>query len=592
MSRILNHTLILLGLLTAFTASAKTVAQPKPQPEPLPANVLVQPPVKITVNGIKDETTLTNVMKLLQITTEAHLIKPITDSSLLNIYHNAPMNIRKAMQPYGYFNPLIRSAYTRRHHGWQMVFTVKPGIHAHVSKVNIEIIGQGRYTQQIINVASHYPLKKGSPFTLASFNNGNDELLKAAAQYGYFGAKLATAHMHVNLNTNTVAIEVVLDTDQRYRIGETTFSKSPFNRKFLEKYIAYKEGQYYDSKAIQQSQTNLSANNYFNQVVITPVLTAAHDHVIPIHVELKTQPRKVYTFGLGYNTDTQLRGLAAFKYRWTNAWGHYFDARAQASFVDYNIGASYNIPWPNPLKDLFTFRAAAGKLDIKRGTSQSYLLSALYQHHIDNWLQTASLNYLHERYNMYELPQTRANLIYPEYRISYYSTKNHLNPDNGLHLSADVSATPAALSSQSGFSRFVLAGKGITTFGAGEQLVSRLTYGRIYINNINSLPLSLQFLIGGSLSVRGYSFESIGPGRNMLYGSVELRQRVWKDLFVAGFYDFGNVTDNRIFGHIYDSVGPSILYRSPIGVIQISIPWRLAADHVRPRFVLSIGPEL
>ena len=125
-----------------------------------------------------------------------------------------------------------------------------------------------------------------------------------------------------------------------------------------------------------------------------------------------------------------------------------------------------------------------------------------------------------------------------------------------------------------------------------EQLVTRLAYGRIYINHINSLPLSLQFLIGGSQTVRGYSYESIGPGRNMLYGTIELRQRLWKELYFAGFYDFGNVTDNRIFANIRDSVGPSILYRSPIGIIQISIPWRLAAHHVRPRFVFSIGPEL
>jgi translocation and assembly module TamA len=233
-----------------------------------------------------------------------------------------------------------------------------------------------------------------------------------------------------------------------------------------------------------------------------------------------------------------------------------------------------------------------GRLDIKRGESQSYLLSALYQHTHERWVNTLSFNYLNERYNMYELPRTRANLYYPDERLTYYSTKNHMDPDTGVRLTADLSGTPAALSSKSGFARFAIGSKAVLSFLKNEQLVGRLAYGRIYINNINNLPMSLQFLIGGSQTVRGYSYQSIGPGRNMLYGTLEFRQRIWKGLYVAGFYDFGSVTDNRIFGNMQESAGPSILYRSPIGIIQISIPWRLSADHIRPRFVFSIGPEL
>lgn len=568
------------------------MAKPVAHPQPVQPNVIHNPPVTITLTGVSDPTILENIKSLLTIVTKAHLIKPITESSILNIYHNGPMNIRKAMEPYGFFNPNIKSHYTHRHHNWQMYYRIKPGIHSKVTQIDIKLIGQGASNPHIIDAVKAYPLKHGSLFTLAQYSDGNDALLKAAAKYGYFSAKLTTTHIHVNIATNTVQITVAFDTGNRHRFGRTDFSDTPFNRKFLEKYIAYKQGQYYDSSAVQKTQNNFSTSNYFKQIVINPEVDKSVGDVTPMHVELKMRPRKVYTFGLGYSTDTQLRGLAGFKYRWVNSWGHYFNARAQASFVDYNIGAAYHIPWSNPMKDLFTFRGALGHIDIKRGQSRSYVLSVLYQHMYERWRQTFSLNYLHETYNMYELPQTRANLVYPDARLSYYSTKNHINPDNGLRFTAEVSATPSALSSKSGFARMLLESKGITTFLKNEQLVARLAYGRIYINNINNLPLSLQFLIGGSQTVRGYSYESIGPGHNMLYGSVELRQRIWNQLYLAGFYDFGNVTDNRIFGDVRDSVGPSVLYRSPIGIIQISIPWRLAAHHVRPRFVFSIGPEL
>lgn len=577
---------IILFLLFTVSAVAKTPAVSN-QP-----NVIVSRPVTIRLSGITNPTILENVKKLLKIATAAHLVKPITRASILNIYHNVPSNVRRAMEPYGYFNPNVQSHYRRIHGKWFMHFIVAPGPRSKIVDINIKLLGQGAKNPIFLKAVAAYKKKQGAYFNLSIYNDGNNALLENAENLGYFAAKISYSHMNVNVAKNQVKINVVFNTGARHHFGKTEFSKTPFNRKFLEKYIAYKKGQYYDNKAVQKTQNNYATSDYFTEVVVAPLVNKTAHNKTPMLVKLKMRKRSVYTFGLGYNTDTQLRGLVGFKYRWVNSWGHYINARAQGSFVDYNFSTAYNIPWPNPMKDLFTFRGAMGRLDIRRGKSQSYLLSAIYRHTYHDWVNALSFNYLNERYNMYELPRTRANLYYPDERLSYYSTKNHMNPANGIHLIAEVSGTPSALSSTSGFARFLMGAKAVWSVFKNEQLVGRLSYGRIYIHNINNLPLSLQFLIGGSQTVRGFSYQSIGPGRNMLYGTVEFRQRIWKDLYVGGFYDFGNVTDSRIFGGMRDSAGPTILYRSPIGIIQVSIPWRLSVDHVRPRFVFSIGPEL
>jgi translocation and assembly module TamA len=585
MRRNITVFLVVLYFLVVCTATAKTPAHPKP-------NTIVSGPVTITLSGIKNKTIFGNVDKLLKVTTSSHLVKPITKASILNIYHNAPMYIRKAMQPYGFFNPIIRSYNKKIHRNWHMHFSVSPGVHSKITKINIKVIGQGATDNAFIKSVKAYKAKQGKPFSLSEYNDGNDSLLVNASTLGYFSAKIVKSNMNINVINNSVKISVVLDTGKRYRFGPTDFSKTPFNKKFLDKYIAYKEGQLYNSKKIQNTQNNYATSDYFDEVVVSPEIKKAIGNVAPIRVHLRMKPRSVYTFGLGYNTDTQIRGLAAFKYRWVNSWGHYINARLQGSFVDYNLSAGYHIPWPNPMKDLITFRGAMGRLDIRRGKSKSYILSTIIQHNYTRWERSFSFNYLDEAYDMYRLPRTRAHLFYPDASVSYYSTKNHINPDTGVRFTADVSGTPSIFSSTSSFARLAIGSKAVLSFFKNEQLVGRLSYGRIYIHDINNLPMSLQFLIGGSQTVRGYSYQSIGPGHNMLYGTLEFRQRIWKGLYIAGFYDFGNVTDNRIFGNMRDSVGPSILYRSPVGIIQISIPWRLSAHHVRPRFVFSIGPEL
>ncbi|PHQ80557.1 MAG: hypothetical protein COB66_04495 [Coxiella sp. (in: Bacteria)] len=580
-----TYCLVVFSLLVVMTAIAKPSVH-------TPKNVIVKGPVTITVSGIKNTSMLQNIERQIKAMSAAHLVKPIDKNAILTVYSNAPMGIKKAMQPYGYFRPTLKSTYSKQHDIWRMHFAITQGVHSKITRVTIKVIGQGAHTDDFSKSIKSYVSIEGHLFILSAYDDGNESLLKNAAQLGYFDAKIVVKHMNINLLNNTVQINIVFNTGDRHRFGRTEFSKTPFNQKFLQKYIAYRQGQYYNNTLADKTQNNFSSSDYFTHISVAPDLKKSVGAITPMRVTLKMRKRSVYSFGLGYNTDTQIRGLAGFKYRWVNSWGHYFNARMEGSFVDYNLGMAYHIPWPNPMKDLLSFRAGMGKLDLNRGKSKSYLLSVLYKHSYTHWDHTLSLNYLNERYNMTNLPRTRANLIYPDLRIRYFSTKNRINPDTGLSFIADLSGTPAFLSSKSGYTRFSLTSKGVLSFLTNEQLVGRLSYGHIDINDINSLPLSLQFLIGGSQTVRGYSYQSIGPGRNMLYGTVELRQRLWKQLYLGGFYDFGNVTDGHIFSNMSDSAGPSILYRSPIGIIELSLPWRLASRHSSPRVVFSMGPEL
>lgn len=549
--------------------------------------------VNITITGIKNPTILKNVNSAVKNIKAVHLTKPMNDDSVYSIYHDLPQAIKKALQPYGYFNAKVTSSYKDVHGLWYMDFAINKGVRSVVSAVNIKIVGGGQTDENFLKVVKHYPLKSGEFFELSKYNDGNNLLFEHAANLGYFNAAMKTNKIIVNLLNNTVKINLVLDTGKRHWFGRTHFSKTPLNIKFLRKYMAYREGEHYDNALIQRTQNNLADSNYFSQIIVSPDVAKTQNAITPMNIRLKMQKRKVYTFGLGYGTDTQVRGTVGFKYRWVNQWGHYFDSRFQGSYVNYSLVAGYHIPWPNPMRDLFSFRVGAGKLNLNSGKSTSTKVSVDYKHTFTRWSTTLSFSWLNERYDMNNLPQTRARLFYPSANVTYYSTRNHINPASGIRFTADVSGTPSALSTKSGFFQFKLESRAVYTFFKHEMLAVQLAYGRTAIRNINNLPLSLQFLIGGSQTVRGYSYQSIGPGRQMIYGSGELRQRIWKELYVAGFYDFGNVTDQGLFSDLRSSVGPSILYRSPIGIIELSVAWRLQRNRqIKPRFVFSMGPEL
>ncbi|PHQ80737.1 MAG: hypothetical protein COB66_04040 [Coxiella sp. (in: Bacteria)] len=581
----LSRYLVITLLLVVPVTMAKTTTRAK-------HHTVKKKLVNITVTGITNKEILKNIDSALANIKATHLTKPINDDSLYNIYRDSPEAIRKSIQPYGYFKPTIDPSYKRINGTWYMRFAVHTGVRATVTAVNIKIIGGGTHDKRFLKVLTHYPLKTGQPFELTKYNTGNDLLFEHAANLGYFKARMTNNKIYVNLLNNTVKVDLVFNTGIRYRFGRTHFSKTPFNPKFLRKFMVYKEGQYYVNHKVQTTQNNFSNAEYFNAVIVRPEASKSVNYYTPMNIILKMRKRKEYTFGLGYGTDTQIRGTAGFRYRWVNSWGHYFDSKLQGSFVNYSLTAAYHIPWPNPTKDLISLRAGMGRLNLKRGKSKSQKISIDYRHTYTRWVHTLSFSFLNEHYDMSNLPRTHAKLFYPSANVTYYSTKNRITPNNGLRFSVDVSGTPSALSSKTGFFQVKLESKAIVTFFKHEQLVARLMYAKTFIKEINNLPLSLQLLAGGSQSIRGYDYQGIGPGRNLIVGSIEFRQRIYKQLFIAGFYDFGNVADRNLFDNLNQSAGPGILYRSPIGVIELDIAWRLHSSKRWPRIVFNIGPEL
>ena len=103
------------------------------------------------------------------------------------------------------------------------------------------------------------------------------------------------------------------------------------------------------------------------------------------------------------------------------------------------------------------------------------------------------------------------------------------------------------------------------------RLLFRSDLGHTVIGNLFQLPLSLQLFAGGSHSVRGYGYNTIGPGRNLVAASTEIQQRIIGSLYLAGFIDAGVVGNQNIFNHINAGAGPGIAWISNIGTLELTV---------------------
>ena len=57
----------------------------------------------------------------------------------------------------------------------------------------------------------------------------------------------------------------------------------------------------------------------------------------------------------------------------------------------------------------------------------------------------------------------------------------------------------------------------------------------------------------------------------MFTASAEIQQRVYKQVYLTGFYDMGNVANKKIFKDSKKSFGAGVAIVSPLGTFELSI---------------------
>jgi translocation and assembly module TamA len=97
-----------------------------------------------------------------------------------------------------------------------------------------------------------------------------------------------------------------------------------------------------------------------------------------------------------------------------------------------------------------------------------------------------------------------------------------------------------------------------------------------------SLPPDQRFYAGGSGTIRGYRYQSVGPlfyngnpigGTAINAGTVEYRQRIGTNFGTAVFVDAGNVSQNLnpLNGTLKFGAGAGLRYYTPIGPIRLDL---------------------
>ncbi len=554
--------------------------------------------VTVTVEGV-DGPLRDNVLAYLELNRFAG--KPAPEESRLRWLHaNAERNIRDALEPFGYYEPVIEATLNRTAGGWEARYRIQPGRALRIAMLDVRVLGEGARDPIFQKLLASLPLAKGQILEQPKYEQIKQNLETLATERGYFDARFTERAIRVDLQTYEAVISLHYDTGQRYRFGDISFKQDILSPKLLNRYPRFKPGDPYDANELLKLQSDLGSSPYFSQVQINAQPDDATD-TAPVDVTLEPNKKRKYSAGLGYGTDTGVRGKLKMEQRWINRQGHHYEAEMQLSPIKSLIGGKYMIPGRDPITDEYALTAGY----TLQSNDQDFELIALggsWQRQDGKWLKNYNLSFQYEDYQVGDEPRATSLLLIPGLNWTWVDADDRLYTTRGLLFGFELRGASTALLSDINFVQGVLRLKGVYALNDDSRLLARGDLGATAIReDFEELPASLRFYTGGDASVRGYSYNSIGPtddqgkvvgGKNLLVGSLEYEHRVWNDWSLAAFVDSGDAF-NGAAPEMKTGVGVGVRWRSPVGPVRIDF----ASGLDRPpgdtfRFSFSIGPDL
>jgi translocation and assembly module TamA len=118
---------------------------------------------------------------------------------------------------------------------------------------------------------------------------------------------------------------------------------------------------------------------------------------------------------------------------------------------------------------------------------------------------------------------------------------------------------------------------------------------------LSDLPPFVRFFAGGDTSVRGYSYQSLGPrdangnvvgGKDLIVGGVELQRALFESWGVSAFFDTGNAFDSFNDIRLFSGTGIGLHYYTRIGAINLYVARQIGVPSPGYHIHFTMGFEL
>ena len=526
--------------------------------------------------------------------------KQVTPAAVQRAHQRAPDQIREALAPFGYYEPVIVAALDRSDTLLQARYQVDPGPATRLRTVDVQVFGPAGSLPQVRAALAAIKLPPGQRLRHARYDAAKQSLLDAVYDAGFLDAAYEVAALRVDPQALAADVTLHLRSGARYFFGDVVLRQDILRPRFANRLVAIEPGTPFDAGQLVDLQLRLGDTDYFEAVTVTAGREAALAHRVPITIETLAKKSQQYTAGLGYGTDTGPRGRLGVELRRLNRRGHQFSADLQGSSIRNTLAAEYRVPFRNVLEDRYRIFARVEQAEVGDADTDQFSLGLQREETWRGLRRQLYLKYDGENFAFGDAPSQQSRLLIAGLSLSYQRSDNPLFARRGVSVNFDVHGAEARLASETSFLQGMLGVNAVWPLGPRARFLVRGEAGVIEADDFGRLPPRERFFTGGDRSVRGYAFQTLSPrnaagddigGSHLSVASVEADYLVRGNLGLAVFADHGGAGQH--FGDaLRTGVGIGLRYRSPVGMIRVDLAHPLDDDDNAFRLHLSLGPDL
>ncbi|MGI4952877.1 MAG: autotransporter assembly complex protein TamA [Janthinobacterium lividum] len=460
-------------------------------------------------------------------------------------------------------------------------------------------------------------LEPGQPALARDVLAAQGRMLEALRSSGHALAKVDTPAATLEPAAKTLNISYKVEAGPRVNLGPISIEGlDRVNESFVRRRLLIHQGQQFDPATIETARQDLAQIGVFSTVRARAADTLDAAREIPITIDVTERARHVVSATAAYSTD--LGASAGVSWAHRNLFGNAEQLKLGAAATGlggsatrrpgYDVNATFIKPDFYHRDQTLTVSLQGIKESLDAYDRTALVAGATISRKVYDGL-TLSAGLLAQQSRVTQEGVTRDYTLLGVPLSVVYDTTGAAGLFEPIHgVKTAFTATPTkSLAAGSDF--VVLLGTASTYVDLGRMLggdegrsvlALRGSLGSIQGASTFQVPPDQRFYAGGSGTVRGYKYQSVGPlfadnrptgGTSLAAATVEYRQRFGESYGAAVFVDAGQV-DTRstpFAGNLRAGAGVGARYYTAIGPIRLDVAVPLNKQRGGDSFELYIG---
>ena len=479
----------------------------------------------------------------------------------------------------------------------KLAFNITEGQPVLVGSVSFEIMEDSLAADETLStiiedVRKDFTLKPSERFRDELVDLDRELLIAGLNNLGFPYAKVYQ-QLRLEETRNTVDLKWIIESGPKCRFGDVEIDgERLIPEGSIRRQVTIKKGDIFNQREIDRTQQLIYALGVFQIVSVKALLSNQPKKVIPVQIQIKEAKRFQTKLGFGYGSEERFRGTIDSRILGLIGGTRRLNLFLKRSGIEPHH-ANLEVVQPAFISPKSTFIINPfTRQQVERGFNVNrFGIRTSIHYPFTNYIK-GSLSYIFEDVNQ---DTTDFNIdiqdiegfrnLYNKSSIVFGATFNNsrplFTPSSGMLHSATFKLSGLGFGSDFNYNKLTVDLRYYQRF-LGSVLAHRLKFGSIRsFDDNNFIPVEDRFYAGGTVSVRGWQRQLLGPldsegdpigGKSLLEGSTELRYPIYWVVGGVFFLDFGNVWE-KSFGHrIRDlryAFGMGLRFTTPIGPIRL-----------------------